>query len=79
VNATLSAHSSLDRPMDQAHATARCDSGSGSDLRVAEMLESQTEPSDATASLRKLGGAIIRRLVAAADLGRDEAHAGRSV
>lgn len=36
---------------------------SGSELRVAEMLENKTEPADATDSLRRLGGAIIRRLV----------------
>lgn len=36
----------------------------GSRLRVAEMLESHTEPDDVTETLRKLGGAVIRRLVA---------------
>ncbi len=33
-------------------------------LRVAEMLEQATEPSDATKSLRQLGAEVIRSLVA---------------
>lgn len=40
------------------------DPKTGSELRVAEMLEGHTEPDDVTETLRKLGGAIIRRLVA---------------
>jgi hypothetical protein len=40
------------------------DPKTGSELRVAEMLESESEPVDATSPLRKLGGAVIRRLVA---------------
>lgn len=34
------------------------------DLRVAEMLENNTEPREATSPLRRLGGAVIRRLSA---------------
>ncbi len=33
------------------------------DLRVAEMLESNTEPTDCTGTLRRLAAEIIRRLV----------------
>lgn len=43
------------------------DIGTAGDLRVAEVLEDQSVPNEAVESLRKLGAAVIRRLVSEND------------